>query len=215
MKKVGLLVFDLDGTLIDSRADLTASIFYALQTMGINKCHPQDISDELRQGSLVTIKNCLKSASALNRYDQAINLFKRYYAQHLLDHTVFYPDVVATLRAFGKKKKAVVTNKFQRFAVTIVKEMKAEGLFDLIVGCDTLPFTKPSPEIIFYIMQSLRVHPNKTVLVGDTALDIHMGKNAGVCTCGVTYGFGSREDLEISGADIVIDKISDLRRYFS
>lgn len=215
MKKVGLLIFDLDGTLIDARDDLTASIFYALQTIGISKFHPQDISSELKKGSLVTIRNCLKSANALNRYDEVISLFKSYYAQHLLDHTVLYPDVIDTLELFRKKKKAIVTNKFQKFAMTIIKNMKAMNLFNLILGCDTLPFTKPSPELIFHIMHSLDVHPDQTVMVGDTALDIHMGKNAGVYTCGVTYGFGSREDLEKSGADVIIDKISDLKRYFS
>ena len=215
MKKVGLFIFDLDGTLIDSRADLTASIFYALQTVGINKCHPQDISNELKNGSLATIRNCLRSANALRHYDEVISLFKSYYAQHLSDHTVFYPDVIPTLQLFREKKKAIVTNKFQKFAKAIVKKVRAMGLFDLIVGCDTLPFTKPSPELIFHVIHSLNVRPDQTVMVGDTSLDIHMGKNAGVYTCGVTYGFGSREDLKGSGADVIIHKISDLKRYFS
>lgn len=215
MKKVKLLIFDLDGTLIDSRADLTASIFYALQTIGINEFHPQDISEELKNGTLVTIRNYLRSTNTLNHYDKVISLFKGYYAQHLLDHTVFYPDVIATLELFREKKKAIVTSKFQEFAMAIVKKANAMSLFDLILGYDTLPFTKPSPELVFHVLHSLHVHPDQTVMVGDTALDIHMGKNAGVYTCGVTYGLGSREDLETSGADIIIDEISDLKKYFS
>lgn len=215
MKKVALLIFDLDGTLIDSRADLTASIYYALKTLGIEECPPQNVYGDLKKGSLVTIRDCLEIANTLNQCDKAVGLFRAHYAEHLLDHTVMYPDVIATLEWFRGKKKAIVTNKFQELAETIVRNMNIIGQFDLILGGDTLPFEKPSPELIFHVMNSLDTLPDQTVMVGDTALDIHMGKGAGVCTCGVTYGFGPREDLERSGADIIIDKISDLKRYFN
>jgi phosphoglycolate phosphatase len=215
MKKVDLLIFDLDGTLIDSRADLTASIYYALKTLGIEKCPPQNIYRELKKGSSVTMRNCVRGANALDYYGQAVNLFKAHYAEHLLDHTVLYPDVIDTFEWFRGKKKAIVTNKFQEFAETIVKNMNIIGQFDLILGGDILPFEKPSPELIFHVIDSLNIVPDRTVMVGDTALDIDMGKGAGVHTCGVTYGFGPREDLERAGADIIIDKISDLTRYFS
>jgi phosphoglycolate phosphatase len=147
--------------------------------------------------------------------ESALEFFRQYYREHLLDFSTLYPGVREILIHFQTKKMAVISNKPTEFTRAILAGLKVDKFFQLVLGGDSLPIMKPSPEPILYVLSELNVPPDRAVIIGDGATDIQAGKLAGILTCGVTYGFRSREIIENSQPDFFIDFILELRNIFT
>ena len=205
-----LLIFDLDGTLIDSRRDVANAINHALVQLGYSALPHETIYRFVGDGIQRSIERIVGS-QASDLVEQAIQMYRSHYSQHLLDHTVLYPYVEETLAAFGHKKKAVVSNKRQEPSVAILKGLKVSHHFNMILGGDQVIEKKPAPESILRTLNQLRVAPKQAIMIGDSPDDLQAGRVAGLITCGVTYGFHPKERLLAARPDYLIDSLQQLR----
>jgi phosphoglycolate phosphatase len=209
-RSVKLLIFDLDGTLADSRLDVANAIRYALVQLGHAPLPHEEIYSFVGNGIQRSIERML-GTQAPDIVEQAIKLYRQHYGQHLLDHTVLYPHVKETLDAFHYKKKAIISNKRQEPSVAILEGLGISHHFNMILGGDQVEEKKPAPEAVFRTVDQLAVAPGDAIIIGDSPEDIQAGRAAGLITCGVTYGFHPQERLLAEKPDYLIDSLKQLR----
>lgn len=211
MKKE-LIIFDLDGTLIDSSGDIAWSANRTLEAFGYVPKGMEDVKAHVGWG----VKNLLEKLMPdmpSDRLDEARLKFLEFYGTHLVDETIVYPGVKDAIGLFRKKGKklAVATNKPYFLAQGILLELDMWKDFNMVIGGDSMPDKKPSPEPIIKILGELGVSPQDAVMVGDSPIDNEAGRAAGISTIGVTYGFRDKNELLLSGFDILIDSIDELQ----
>ncbi|MGR3219612.1 MAG: HAD family hydrolase [Candidatus Anammoxibacter sp.] len=211
---IDLIIFDLDGTLIDSKLDIVNSVNYMLGELGLNSIDNETIYSYVGNGAGNLVK-CSLTEKHYDKFDKAEQLFMEYYTAHVLDNTVLYEGVNDVLDYYRLKKKAIVTNKVETFATHILKSLSIFDRFDMVVCGDTLPKKKPDPDQINAVMSELKIERAKTLMVGDGDADIKAAVNARIHTCGVTYGFGSRPELEKNGTEVIIDHLVDMKKHFT
>lgn len=209
MLKTELIIFDLDGTLIDSSEDIAWSTNMTLRNMGFEELSYQAIKGRIGWGVKMLLQRVLPEEKQ-NLLEEARNIFMGYYSGHLLVKTKLYPGVVDVLKHFKNKKLAVATNKPLNLTEKILDGLSISNCFKKIIGGDGVQNKKPSPEAIEMILKDLMVLPKQAVFVGDSKIDIEAGKGAGVITIGAAYGFRGRHELEEAGADVVIEDIKEL-----
>ena len=214
MIDLDLILFDLDGTLIDSKTDIANAINYMLTRLKLKPLENEIIYSYVGKGVARLVKRSITN-NHLDKFDMAVSLFRDYYLEHLMDNTTVYPNVNNILKYFDGKKKAIVTNKDERFALPIIDELGLTSYFDKIICGDTTSSKKPDPEPLNAVIDQLGVERDRTVIVGDGSADIEAGRRANIHTCGITGGFGSREELVGAEAQIIIDDIVELRNIFS
>jgi len=210
MKSVDMLVFDLDGTLIDSAADLTDSVNHALSTLGLSVIPEETVKRYVGDGVAMLIKRALGS-HADRYFPRAIELFRGYYDEHLLDRTILYPDVIDCLSHFGAKKKVIVTNKTEKYTLKIVRSLRISDYFLDIVGEDSTPFKKPDPRLLRLVIEKRGGTPGRTVVIGDGPNDILLAQGAGAISCAFLNGISDREKLLELDPDIACERLSDLK----
>ncbi|HSG05481.1 MAG TPA: HAD-IA family hydrolase, partial [Nitrospiria bacterium] len=140
--------------------------------------------------------------------------FMKQYEQHLMDRTVFFPHGREILDHFADKKKAVLSNKPERFIRLILEELGSLECFDAIAGGDTYDKKKPDPMGLLDLMKKLDVIPERTLMIGDSQVDIDTGRAAGVKTCGVTFGHATREEMAALKPDWMVDDMTELKKLF-
>lgn len=212
IREVDLFIFDLDGTLADSKDDIKSAINHAMKSLGMKTLTDAEITEVVGNG-ITRLFNNMTGKSEEEKYE-TIRTYIEYLESHLLDTTAPFPGVIETLAGIAKRK-AVVTNKLEKMANRVVTALGMADHIDLIVGSDSTPKMKPDPAPIYLALEKLEAAPERTVMVGDTVDDVLSAKAAGVISCGVSYGFGRMEDLKDAGADIIIDSFSDLRLHFA
>jgi len=135
--------------------------------------------------------------------------FLAYYRDHMLDHTAPYPGVAEALKELGCRKMAVLSNKPVIFSREMLTRLGFASYFAYIYGGNSFPQKKPDPIGLHKLMEDLQASARETLMVGDSDTDVLTGRNAGVWTCGVTYGFGAHTLQEVS-PDLVIDDMREL-----
>lgn len=213
-----LLVWDLDGTLIDSSADLVASVNAALVGMEREPLPEALIGRYVGDGAAMLMQRALGLAPPLDGAAQTLaarglELFLDHYADHKLDHTMLYPGVaqgLASLHAAGYQM-AVLTNKPIRPSVAIVEGLGIAGCFRQVYGGDSFERKKPDPIGLHAIMNAAGAAASVTAMIGDSAVDVRTGRAAGCWTCGVSYGF-SPEAMRAAAPDAVADDFTRLAR---
>lgn len=208
----GLVIFDLDGTLIDSSRDIAWSANRTLESLGYGAMDPAVIKEHIGWGVRPLLER-LMPAEPPEKISEARLTFLQFYSTHLVDETNLYPGAIETiehLRAAGKKL-ALVTNKPIGLTEGILKELGIAKYFLMVLGGDSLQNKKPHPEPIELVIRSLEVRPALSVVVGDSPVDCEAGKGAGARTIGAAYGFRGRAELEGAGCDVIIDKITELK----
>ncbi len=216
---IELLVFDLDGTLVDSRKDIAVSVNHALGALHLTPITAEEIVAFVGRGVSNLIRSVLEERGPKDMnplegkklFKRAIALFREHYSEHLLDNTVLYPGVEEALKVLDRVSKAVITNKPTDYSVKILEGLGIRQHFRAILGGDFGGTKKPAPDALHQLMQQFSVDPERTMIVGDSIMDIEAGKNAGARTCAVLYGFGKKEDLIPLNPDYILNKIIDLK----
>ena len=206
---IQLVVFDLDGTLADTKQDLAQSVNAMREHLGLGPLPLEAVTSYVGHGVTVLIKRALGNHTPDGEVEKGIAFFLDYYAHHLLDNTIAYPGVREALEGLGNRKLAILTNKPTRFSREIITGLGLTPYFFEIYGGDSFPLKKPDPMGIKTLMNHVSISAEKTLIVGDSDTDVLTGRNAGVWTCGVTYGFGS-QSLEEAGPDLLLDNLRDL-----
>lgn len=214
LKKIDaeLVIFDLDGTLIDSSEDIAWAANMTLKDMGYGELSIEEIKEGVGWGVKPLLEKLMPRESP-ESIDRARHKFLEFYGGHLTVKTYIYPGVTETIDYLARLplKMAVVTNKPVKLADEILDELGLKRYFLMVLGGDSLANKKPHPEPVLKVMDELGGAPGKTVLIGDSPIDCETGKGAGIHTIGVTYGFRGREELEGAGCDIIIDDFRELK----
>ena len=214
MKKISLIVYDFDGTLVDTLADIADSVNLALIEMNLNTLNQEIIRGNIGNGVVNLMTRSLID-SGCNDVETAVALFRKHYNRHLLDQTDFYPGGREVIEHFSDKKNAILSNKPVAFIKKILEALNFLKPFDSILGGDSLDAQKPDPKGLQLLMGKLNCSKKQVLMVGDGAIDIETGKRAGVLTCGVTYGLGDADDLRSAKPDYLIDNLSHLKLLFN
>lgn len=204
-----LIIFDLDGTLIDSKRDIAQAVNYSLGQENYPSLSIEKIETYVGGGLGKLISDVAPEPLSEDRFLKLKNHFWNYYEAHLTDHTVLYEGVLEFLKKFDHYSTALVTNKPIHFTRLIVEKFKLNSFFDWVYGGDSFPIQKPNPDILKPILEKF---PNlqNALMVGDSSVDIDTGKAAGILTCGVTYGFRSALEVRSLNPTWVIDRFRDL-----
>jgi phosphoglycolate phosphatase len=198
MPRFAHLIFDLDGTLVDTQADLAAATNYMLEVCGLPQLSLAQVRGYIGHGPRVLVERALDTTDD-RLVSRGFDLFMRYYTGHLLDHTRVYAgmeNVLAAARAQGIVL-SVLTNKPEVPSRSILSGLGLASLFSAVVGGDTFPAKKPDPQGVTYLQQVSRVDSAQTLLVGDSSIDIETGRTAGIATCWVTWGYGTQHSFSV------------------
>lgn len=206
-----VIVFDLDGVIIDSARDLVAAARYSLHQVGSSDRDFSLVRSYIGGGARNLLLRCLDEDKR-DRIDEVLNIFKAYYEENCTAQTILYPGVRDVLAFYaGKKHLALATFKIRPATLKILTALDIRDYFQLVVTADDVQRSKPDPECINHILRSLHCDSDAALLVGDTRTDVLTGKNAGVATCAVSYGIGTRQELEDAAPDFIIDDIRELK----
>jgi phosphoglycolate phosphatase len=204
-----VLIFDLDGTLVDSKKDLTASVNHIRHQFDLPVLTEAEIARFIGNGALMLIRRALGPKATEANVQAALQMFLSYYRAHMLDCTRLYPGVRETIERLSDCKMAVLTNKPVHFSCAMLDGLGIYKHFDAVYGGNSFDHKKPDPVGVFQILSDTKGNRDRTWMVGDSAVDVLTGRNAGVKTCGVTYGYATETLMEIP-PDFLIDNFSDL-----
>jgi phosphoglycolate phosphatase len=213
-----LFLLDLDGTLIDSKIDIIKSVNLALERMKlpmvVDASIARFVGDGVQKLIQRTLRASLGSEPGSRLVSSTIQVYLEEYGKHLLDSTSLYPGIREALDALWWADCAVITNKPESFSRRILESLGVASRFRVILGGDSTEKRKPDPGPLEQVMSLCDARPSETAMVGDSHVDIRAGKAAGVITCGILGGFGTREELEAEGCDLILPSASELDRYF-
>ena len=204
-----VLIFDLDGTLVDSKKDLTASVNHIRQQFDLPILTEDEIARFIGNGALMLIRRALGPKATEENVQTGLQMFLSYYRAHMLDCTTLYPGVRETLDVLTDCRLAVLTNKPVHFSCAMLDGLGIYKHFAAVYGGNSFDQKKPDPVGIYQILSDTKGHRLKTWMIGDSAVDVLTGRNAGVSTCGVTYGYATETFKDVP-PDYLIDNFSDL-----
>lgn len=214
-RKISAVAFDLDGTLINSAKGLTEAIDLMLKTLEYPVAGFEKVSVWIGNGAINLVESALKDAggeSALSQFDEAYDLFNRFYADVLKKGSELYPGVRVTLTALKEQgyRLAIITNKPSRFLPQLLKDLSLTSLFDLVLGADDVTVRKPHPAPIYQTLGAFGLYREELLFVGDSRNDIESAKEAGVATVGLTYGYNFGQLISEENPTYVIDHFEEL-----
>ena len=212
MKPISLLIFDLDGTLVNTLEDIAASVNYTLSRLN----SPLLPLDRVRQyvGDGIEMLMARSLGGRDGRFEDAVSLYKEHHRRNLAVRSTLYPSVKETLEHFKSLPLSVISNKSAEFIGPLLDGLGIGRYFKLIIGADAGLPLKPAPDAVLRILSELRVPKERVAMVGDGTSDVLAGRAAGVLTCAVTYGFRSEDELRKAGPDYVIHELSELKNLF-
>ena len=208
---VRLVVFDLDGTLVDSLGDLANALNFALAQL-VPQTPPLPLArvrSFIGDGARLLVARSLEAAGLHVSVDEALPVYVQAYRQRMFDHTRLYAGVREVLDALHDRNLAVLTNKPGDMSRAILSHLGVAERFFRIVGGGDLAEHKPDPSGLLQLVDACSATPERTVIVGDSAGDVRTGRAAGTHTVGVTYGFAPGS-MATEPPDVVIDHLRDL-----
>ena len=210
LPKLDLVIFDLDGTLIDSETDLINSVNATRHWLGMPPLDAQIVASYVGNGAPVLIRRAIGPEPSEADLQRALDYFLAYYREHMLDHTRLYPGVDEALNILrdGGLHLAILTNKPVRFSQLIIEGLGLASHFFRIYGGNSFPERKkPDPVGIDTLRQEANVSREATVMVGDSAVDVKTARNAGVMSAGVLFGFQPKS-FEQDPPDLLINHMN-------
>ncbi len=211
---MNLLIFDLDGTLIDSKLDLVHSVNATRAMMELPPISDDVVASYVGNGAPVLVRRALGPSASEEDVQRALEYFLAYYREHMLDNTRLYPgvkDALDRLLSAGAKM-AILTNKPVRFSRSLVEGLGLTNHFFQVYGGNSFEQKKPHPIGIETLLEETGSARERTIMVGDSGVDIRTARNANVKACGVTYGFQPEGFLE-DPPDLLVDTMSQLADY--
>lgn len=213
-----VLLFDLDGTLVDSAPDLAAAVNQTLVHLGRKPFPEATVRNWVGNGALPLISRGLSGAKEIDAnlpqalVDQALTTFLDFYGKGVCDQSVLYPEVKETLRVLKQRgyRLAIITNKPEKFIEPMLKGLGLTDVFELCLGGDSLPERKPNPLPLYTACTMLKVEVDDCVMIGDSKNDILAAKAAKMDSIGVSYGYNYDEDLGIYEPDFLFDHFNQL-----
>lgn len=211
---MSLLIFDLDGTLIDSKLDLANSVNAARVHMGMQPIEHDTVYSYVGNGAPVLIRKAMGANATDAQIEEALAYFLGYYREHMLEHTRLYPgvrDALDELKARGFPM-AVLTNKPVRFSRDLVTGLGLKDHFFQVYGGNSFEQKKPHPMGVEELLKESGTQRDTAWMIGDSAVDIKTARNARIKACGVTYGF-QPESLQEDPPDLLLDSLADFPRH--
>jgi phosphoglycolate phosphatase len=205
---IKLIIFDLDGTLINSIEDITNALNYAFGPCGVNDLTSTEVTAMVGEGPSKLIHDVLAKRNLRSDAEALVTRFLDYYTSHPTDKTMLYPGTREMLAALKDLKMAIVTNKTEELSHEILKKFGLDKYFDMVVAVDTIAERKPSPGPVIHVLSALNVAPEDAVIVGDSTIDVQTGKASFVRTVAVMHGYG-RDGFQVE-ADFVIGSLPEL-----
>lgn len=206
---VRVLIFDLDGTLIDSKLDLALAINATLAYMGGTELDHETIYSFVGNGAPVLVRRALGEGATIADAESALPYFLSYYRAHMLDNTREYPGVREGLEQLAGHPMAVLTNKPVNFSKGILDGLDLSKYFRVVYGGNSFEKKKPDPYGVEVILHDLAARPPEAMMIGDSDVDIKTARNAGILSAGVSYGIGVHT-LEAYPPDIMLGSLTEL-----
>ena len=207
--EVRALIFDLDGTLIDSKLDLALAVNAALVELGRNPLQHDRIFSYVGNGAASLITRALGNGATEEDCLRGLEFFIKYYSVHKLDNTVLYPGVRETLDALHGMPMAVLTNKPVGASRGILHGLGLANHFQFVYGGNSFERKKPDPMGVETILREFGAAPQQAILVGDSEIDVQTARNSGIWACGVSYGLGT-EGMQAVPPDLMVDSLVEL-----
>jgi phosphoglycolate phosphatase len=208
------LIFDLDGTLIDSGLDLALAVSATIQKMGRATLNHQQIFGYVGRGAQHLITQALGPAATEAECRAGLAYFLTYYREHMLDNTVTYPGVREGLAALEGLPMAVLTNKPVRFSRQLLEGLGLARYFRYIYGGNSFGTKKPDPAGMQTLLRDFGAAPADAMLIGDSDVDVQTARNSGTWACGVSYGLGSAS-FTAYPPDLIVDTLTELAEYLN
>lgn len=210
-------IFDLDGTLTNTLESMTYSVNLTLEEMGLSKITKDQCRLFVGNGARVLMEKSLKAAgdTDASRIEEGMEIYGRIFDQNCTYHVTPYEGIPEMLKALKDKgiHLAVLSNKPDRQTVKVVEAIFGEELFDYAQGQKEGIRRKPEPDGVWYLMEQMHVSKEECLYIGDSEVDAATGRNAGLKTIGVLWGFRDRKTLETAGVDDLIDRPDELLRF--
>lgn len=212
-----LVLFDLDGTLVDSVPDLAHAIDRMLLELGKETAGIERVRSWVGNGASVLVQRALAGSIEAqignpDEFEKAYALFLKFYGEHTADQSCLYEGVEECLVALQNQqiKMGLVTNKPIQFTRTMLAGFKLDDYFDVVIGGDSLPQKKPSPEPLLEAMASCSATPSETLMVGDSKSDVGAARAAGCPVICVPYGYNHGEDIARYAPDLIVKSLAEL-----
>jgi len=210
---IDAIVFDLDGTLIDSRDDIANSLNQTFREIGYDPLPMEVIASFVGNGVNPLIHRAVEAAGHIEREKEVLTLFRQRYWEHLLDNTRLFEGVAETLpKLEGRYAMGLVSNKPEIFTKRIVGELGLKKYFnESVYGGDTLPVKKPDPLPLLHAAAHLGVSAEESLMIGDSKSDVKAARAAGFQIVCMSYGYNHGEDIRNYDPDLVVDSMAELK----
>jgi phosphoglycolate phosphatase len=207
-----LIIFDLDGTLIDSSVDISNALNYAIEPFGFGQVSLAETIALVGEGVTKLVSKLLEKRGKDVELSVLIDRFLEHYSAHFADHTRPYPDTERVLETLSGYTKVIISNKLEALSLKVLDALDLRKYFDYVAGADTTPQKKPSPEPVLNVLSRFATPPEEALLLGDSIYDMEAGRSAGVRTVAALYGYGAPgfsvdADYKISSIGGLIDLV--------
>jgi phosphoglycolate phosphatase len=209
---IDTVIWDFDGVLVDTAPDIAGAANFTLRSLGFPELPPQTISNYIGGGAEALLRRLLDPHGALDLVPNALPIFVQRYEDCCCVDSVLYPGVKDVLEKFRRagKRQSIATQKIERITRKIMNGLEIDSYFETVIGPESVTHRKPHPESILLILEHTETEPKRAIIVGDTNLDIQAGKAAKIWTCGVRYGYGTKEEIAAAEPDLALDSLIQL-----
>jgi 2-phosphoglycolate phosphatase len=214
-KGIRALLFDLDGTLIDSQEDIAAASNSLRSSRGLPARSLELVASYIGEGIEALVRKLMPSAEGAD-LAALVEEFRKYYFDHCVEQTHLYEGVAPTLKSLAGQgyRMGVVTNKPERISIRILELLGARDFFGCVIGGNSCQNKKPHPEPLEEACRRLKVELSSACMIGDSRVDIEAGKNAGIPSLGILGGIGNEALLTAAGPSLILKRFADLEDIF-
>jgi phosphoglycolate phosphatase len=204
-----LILYDLDGTLVDTLRDIAEAVNHMLHHLQVPPIPSEEVRRYVGWGVHELVQRCLKTKDA-GQIERGVELYRAHYSQHLLDYSRLYPGAQMILEHFKARDQAVITNKPNPYSRQILEGLRVAGYFVEVIAGDSEYPRKPNPAAVLSLMRRRSLVPHEVILLGDSPIDMETGKNAGVPVVGIAHGLSGEEELAAARPDLLVRNFAEL-----